>query len=83
MQPVVTFSLAQFKAFHKWAFWEALRRPDLVLNQTYVHSVQFYYVITFLILSSSVSLISQFCYLCYTGELYSTWDRTIYELLSY
>src|SRR6187402_258755 len=69
LQPAVPFSLAQFKAFHTWAFWEALRRTDFIINQPYYHSVWFYYTVTFLILSSSVSLICQFCYLCYTGEL--------------
>ena len=83
VQPVVTLSLAQFKALHKWAFWEALRRPDLILDQPHYHSVGFYHTITFLILLSSASLIYQFGYLCYTGTLYSTWDKNIYDLLSY
>ena len=83
VQPVVTLSLAQFKALHKRAFWEALRRPDLILDQPYYHSVGFYHTITFLILLSSASLIYQFGYLCYTGTLYSTWDKNIYDLLSY
>ena len=83
LQPAVPFSLAQFKAFHTWAFWEALRRTDFILNQPYYHSVWFYQAITFILLSSSVSLLYQFCFLCYTGELYSTWDKNIYDPLSY
>jgi len=83
LQPVVTLSLAQFKAFHKWAFWEALRRPDLILNQPYNHCVGFYYWVTLIILSSSASIIYQLAYLCYTGTLYSSWDQSICDLISY
>ena len=83
LQPAVPFSLAQFKAFHTWAFWGALRRTYFILNQPYYHSVWFYQAITFILLSSSVSLLYQFCFLCYTGELYSTWDKNIYDLLSF
>jgi len=83
LQPVVTLTLEQFKAFHTWAFWEALRRTDFILDQRYYHSTQFYHSITFLILSSSASLIYQLCYLCYTGKLYSTWDQNICDILAY
>jgi len=83
LDPPVFPTLESAKAFYRWCFWEVLRRPDLVFNQTYVHSVGFYYTITFLILSSSASLISQLAYLCYNGTLYSSWDQTIYELFSY
>jgi len=32
LQPAVTLTLAPFKAFQTWAFWEALRRTDFTLQ---------------------------------------------------
>ena len=80
LDPPVFPTLESAKAFYRWCFWTALSRPDMVLNQSYRHPTAFFHVITFLIISSSACFLYELGYLCYTGNLYSSWDRAILEL---